>query len=70
MCDNILIINSELAAADDATRAYVKDAFMKIARLRPKNLHTTAGDALKPGHDQIEAEKILTRACVEITRAN
>ena len=70
LCDNILIINSELASADDLKRAYVKDAFRKIARLRPTNAGTTAGATQELNNDQIEAEKILAQACVEITRAN
>jgi hypothetical protein len=70
LCENILIINSELASAGDRERAYVKDAFMKIARLRPKNPDTATGGAQELSNDQIEAQKILAQACVEITRAN
>jgi hypothetical protein len=70
LCDNILNINSELSSADDRQRAYVQDAFTRIARRRPKESNATAGDAQAPGNDRTEAEKILAQACVGITRAN
>ena len=70
LCDNILTLNSELASADDRQRAYVKDAFLTIARLRPKNPDTTTGVAQELNNDQIAAEQILAQACVGITRAN
>jgi hypothetical protein len=70
LCDNILMINSDLALADDLKRAHVKDVFRKIALLRPQNPSTIAGATLEISNDQIEAEKILAQACVEITRAN
>jgi len=70
LCENILIINSELASTNDRERAYVRDIFARIAHQRPKNSDASAGNAQKLNNDRIEAEKILTRACVEITQAN
>ena len=70
LCDNILKINAELASADDRKAAYVKDAFMRMARLRPKNPDTPVGAAPELNSDQREAEKILMRACAGITSAN
>jgi len=70
LCDNILIVNSELASANDRERAYVRDAFARIAHLRPRDPDATGGNAQKRYNEQIEAEKILTQATVEITRAN
>ncbi|MGD0260397.1 MAG: hypothetical protein ABSD29_11305 [Verrucomicrobiota bacterium] len=69
LCDNILLLNSELASADDRQRAYVKGAFTKVARLRPNNSSTTAGDAQKLNNDRIKAEKILMEACAGNTSA-
>jgi hypothetical protein len=70
LCDNVLMISSELASADDRKAAYVKDCFMRIARLRPKNADATAGEARELIHDQIEAEQILAQACAGITGAH
>ena len=69
LCDNILIINSETASANELSRAYVKDIFVRIARLRPKNPDTATGEAQKLDSDQIQAEKILAQACGEIAQA-
>jgi len=70
LCDNILRIHSELASADDRTRAYVKDEFARIARLRPRNSDIPVGAKPERSDDQAEAEKILAQACIETARAN
>jgi len=70
LCDNILRLNSELASADARKAAYVKNGFMRIARVRPKNPETPAGAARELDTDQIRAEKILRQACAGVTGAN
>lgn len=69
LCDNILRINAELASADDRKAAYVKDCFMALARVRPKNPPSAGGASQELSADQVEAEKILLRACAGVTRA-
>jgi hypothetical protein len=70
LCDNILMLDSELACADERKAAYVKDTFRRIARVRPKNSEIAAGAAQELESDRIEAEKILMQACAGITGAN
>jgi hypothetical protein len=70
LCDNLLLVNSQLAAADDRARTLAKDAFVGIALLRPKNSPTAAGAAQELYDDQIQAEKILMQACAGSTSAN
>ena len=67
LCENILAVNSEIASADSRQQAYVQDAFVRIAQLRPKNAHTKSA-AQELNNDQIEAERILTEACFAIKR--
>ena len=62
LCDDILELNSQLASAGEAERACARDAFAQIARLRPRSSETSAGAALEPAGDQIEAERILMAA--------
>jgi hypothetical protein len=63
LCQSIVQLNSELASADPRTRAYVEDAFRRIARLRPKADAAPAGSPdQERSDDQIAAEKILTLA--------
>jgi hypothetical protein len=63
LCENILLANTELASASDQQRSYVQDAFVRIARLRPRNSETSAGASLELSDDQIKAERILEEAC-------
>jgi hypothetical protein len=63
LCDDILRLDSELVSADDRKAAYVKYAFVRMARSRPRNPDTTAGAAQELNADQIKAEKILKQAC-------
>jgi hypothetical protein len=63
LCENILVTDSELASASERQRAYVQDAFVRIARSRPRNAETAAGATLELSNDQIKAETILEEAC-------
>jgi len=69
LCDDILRLDAELASADARQVAYVRCCLTRIAHLRPSNPPTAAGAALEISEDQIEAEKILARACGEVTLA-
>lgn len=63
LCGSILRLNSELASADGRTRAYVQDAFRKIALLRPGfGAGAGAGSAPERSEDQVAAETILRLA--------
>lgn len=70
LCDNILALNSGLASANDREAAYVKNAFVSIAKLRPKNPDAAAGAAPVPRTDQTEAEKILRQASAQANDAH
>jgi hypothetical protein len=63
LCDSILLLHSQLASADDATRAYIMDSFRRIGTVRPKNPEASAtGTVRETCEDQIAAERILTLA--------
>ena len=62
LCDSVLLVNSELASADDSRRACVQDAFARVARLRPRNSDALAGATRELYNEQIEAERILADA--------
>ena len=63
LCDDLLLLNSQLGATDDRTRAFAKDAFARIALIRPMNPPTAAGTAQKfHGVYQIGADNILIEA--------
>jgi len=65
LCDSILRIDSELASADTRTRAFVVDAFRRIALVRPKTATgAAASSAQECTDDQIVAERILSKALV------
>ena len=68
LCENILAINSEIASADSRQQACAQDAFVRIAKMRPKNVYTASGPQ-QLNDDQIEAERILTEACFAIKRS-
>jgi hypothetical protein len=63
LCGDILRLNAGLESADAQTRAYVEDAFRRIARLRPKTGEGVAGVST-PAYsaDQAAAERILALA--------
>ena len=66
LCQNILRLNSQLDSADPRTRAYIMDAFRRIALLRPRNGAGASGSAAQEcSEDQIAAERILARALGE-----
>jgi hypothetical protein len=63
LCESILVLNSQLASADDQTRAYVVDAFRRIGRVRPKNPEASANSsACETSEDQVAAQRILALA--------
>jgi hypothetical protein len=63
LCGGILRINDELATADTETRAYVEDAFRRIAVVRPKiEPGGVTGSGRASGTDQMAAERILAKA--------
>jgi hypothetical protein len=62
LCDDIIAINSELASAEAADRAFVTNAFESFARVRPKSAALLAGTGQELSYDQIEAERILEHA--------
>ncbi len=70
LCENILLSNAELALATGRQRAYVEDAFVKIARSRPKNAESPAGAILEVSYDQIKAQRILEEACAAVRPAS
>lgn len=71
LCHELRLVKSQLGAADDRTRLSVKDAFARIALIRPKSLPTAAGAPQELYNlYQIEAEKILMEACAGGTSAN
>ncbi len=70
LCDDILRLDAELASTEAPQVAFVKAYFARIARIRPSNPPTAAGAAQELNNDQIEAEKVLARACGEALRAN
>ena len=55
VCQNILRLDSQVTSADPRTRAYIEDAFRRIAQLRPK-IDPGAGGY---SEDQVAAEKVL-----------
>jgi hypothetical protein len=66
LCDSILQINSEMGSADERTRAYVRDAFRRMARVRPKILEVSPGTAgPEATDDQLVAQQILMVAMVD-----
>jgi hypothetical protein len=65
LCDDILAVNSQLASASNAERDYAQTMFAQIARQRPGNGETFAVAITKLSNDQIEAERILRKACAE-----
>ncbi len=69
LCEDIRILNSRLDSTDDRTRIFVRGAFAHIARMRPKNTQDSAEASRVIRLDQIEAERILTTAYAENTRA-
>ncbi len=62
LCENILVANAELASASNRQRAYVQDAFARIAHLRPRNSEIAANTTQELSNDQIKAERILEDA--------
>jgi hypothetical protein len=70
LCDDILRLDAELASADAPQAAFVKAYFTRIARIRPSNPPPAAAATQELNNDEIEAEKVLARACGEILRAN
>ena len=70
LCDDILLLNSELESADEHTRALVGDTFRRIGRVRPKTQAqgATAANSV-PTTDQIEAEQILSLAMADRLKA-
>ncbi len=68
LCEHILRTDAELGSADARTRAFVGDAFRRIALVRPKTANgAAAGSAQECNDDQIAAEKVLSGAPV-VTR--
>ena len=66
LCQNILQTNAALASADTPTRAWVQDAFRRIALIRPKTGEQSPGSlAQECSGDQVEAERILAKALAE-----
>ena len=65
LCEDIISINSRLASLEEWDRAFIKNAFARLALVRPKSaqLLTHATEALRD--DQVETERILLRAYVE-----
>jgi hypothetical protein len=62
LCDGILRIDSELVSADARTRAFVEDAFRRIATVRPKTVsRSAAGSTQERSDDQAAAERILSK---------
>ncbi len=61
LCNQILRLDSELAASDARTKALVGMAFERIAAARPKTGHEPQAGTVQRGDDaRTAAEKILT----------
>jgi hypothetical protein len=60
LCDDILQLNSDLASADERTRAFATYAFCRIGHTRPSAPAVSSdGAALGLTDDQIAAQRIL-----------
>ncbi len=62
LCNDIVGLNSQLAAMDAGDRAFIKNAFVRLSLIRPRSaqLLTDATQGLR--EDQVEAERILAHA--------
>ena len=70
LCDDILLLNSELESADEHTRTLVGDSFRRIGRVRPNTQAQTAfGTNSIPTTDQLVAEQILSLARADRLKA-
>jgi hypothetical protein len=70
LCASILRLSDGLASADPQTRAYVEDAFRRIARVRPMTGAGAAGSAAQDcNEDQVAAERVLMLALASDQRA-
>jgi hypothetical protein len=70
LCDNILLLNSQLEAADEPTRACVMDSFRRIGRARPKHPEASLKDSTSATtDDQLAAQRILALAMAGDTQA-
>ncbi|HVM46965.1 MAG TPA: hypothetical protein VMU04_03010 [Candidatus Acidoferrum sp.] len=66
LCDDVLQLDTQMAAADELTQAFVKDAFRRIARTRPAVQEPPAGaQASDVMSDQIAAQRVLALALVD-----
>ena len=62
LCEDIVALNSQLASADAADRAFVENVFARISLIRPTSDHPSTGAMAKLCTDQIAAERILAQA--------
>jgi hypothetical protein len=62
LCSDIVTIDSQLASADADDRAFIKNAFGRLALVRPQSVEVLADVTQELRSDQIEAEHILVRA--------
>ena len=63
LCEHIVRTDSELPSADARTRAFVENAFQRMALVRPRVAEAKPADpANDHSDDQIVAERILSRA--------
>jgi hypothetical protein len=63
LCSSILRLDADLSADNPRVRAYVDNAFRRIALLRPKTVTgANAGATPECNSDQVAAERILTLA--------
>ncbi len=62
LCWDILRADTELASADDRTRAWIEDTLRRIARTRPKTTEPAVVPSVpNPGGTQEEAQRVLVR---------
>lgn len=66
-CDEIVAINGELATASEGDQAFIKNAFARLALLRPKAAELFPDASLCA--NEIEAERILQEATAQMNPA-
>jgi hypothetical protein len=69
LCEDVIAIHSRLAALEEWDRAFIKNAFARLALIRPNSAELLSDDSHTLGASQIEAERILMEACVGTTPA-
>jgi hypothetical protein len=66
LCEDILLLSSELASLEVVDRAFMKNAFARFSTVRPTCAALQARTSQQPNDDEVKAERLLAEAARQV----